>query len=104
MRKVMQESPLIRAFQEEAREKALVQARREALLDVLRFRFEKQAAEVADLEKRLQEVTKSEAMQRLYKQAFTCATLLACEESVRHELAPPAASTRGKRRSGKPSA
>jgi predicted transposase YdaD len=101
--KAMKESPLILELQEEARQEGLVLASRNHLLDVLRFRFENQATEVSELEKRLLNVTRPEAMERLYKQAYTCETLLAFGESLSRELAPPPPSTRGKRRSGKPS-
>jgi hypothetical protein len=103
-RNVMQESPLILELQEEACRKREVQVTRKHLLRVLRARFKEQLAEVAEVEKRLQDATKPDVLERLFEQALNCGTLMAFDESVRQELAPPPASTRGKRRSGKPSA
>jgi hypothetical protein len=100
----MKESPLILELQEETRQETLLQARREVLLRLLRSRFEKQVAEVAELEKLLLDVTKPETMLRLFDQGLKCETLLAFDQALRRELAPPPPSTRGKRRSGKPSA
>ena len=96
--KAMIESPLIQEIVEETRQKTLVKARREDLVRVLKFHLEGISDE---LETRLQNVTKSEAMQRLFDQAFECRTLAAFEEVLGAELAPPPASTRGKRRSSR---
>jgi hypothetical protein len=92
----MNEAPWFRELQEEAQ----VQTQREALLRVLRFRFTTIAGE---LEQRLRDVTKLKAMQRLYDLVFECKDLEGFEEALGKVLAPRPASTRGKRRSHKPS-
>jgi predicted transposase YdaD len=103
-RKAVLEFPLIRELQEEARQEGLkegqVLAHREALRRLLLLRFKTIPDE---LEKRLRDVTKPEAMQRLFDLAFECKDLAGMEEALHQELTPQPASTPAKRRSRKPS-
>jgi hypothetical protein len=93
---VMIESPLIDEIVAESRQAG----RRIAVLRVLTARFGTVGPAVAA---GLEQVKDNEKLDRLTDQAALCPTLDDFEASLRQELpAPPAASTRGKRRSRKP--
>jgi hypothetical protein len=90
------ESPLIQEIVAESKRTASV----ENIICFLEARFGAVRLAVAA---GLEQVKEPERLNRLIRQAGTCASLAVFEEALRHELpAPPQTSTRGKRRSRKP--
>jgi hypothetical protein len=96
-RKAMIESPLIQEIVAESARAGRVKT----LLGVLEARFGSVTPAVTA---GLEQVKEEEQLARLTPQAALCPSLQAFEDSLRRELAAPPASTRGKRRSRKPSA